>query len=125
MGSFKCRCIIPHHSARLSEDWTEILEGSPEEAALEFHSKFSHEFGLKHRVEENNKVYFVNFARIEVEGFGSFVTRIYHYGIWRRGGVKRTLSKIETLEGIAATLKYDDDPNTLLAPGWMYEEEDK
>jgi hypothetical protein len=114
---FRCRTTAPKHSP-----WGEVEAETPEDAVQEFHlqqmDRFTGFGGIRHRVEERGCVYFVNFARVEVEGHEAVVTRIFEHGIWRRGGVK---PRNPTLKEIAEKLGWKHDPKDLLGP-WEGEE---
>jgi len=64
----------------------------------------------------------ITFALVEVEGDQEYITRNYHGGIHRRGGIK-TKTGIDYLKRIADGLGYDGDPKELLEPGWDLEED--
>ena len=115
---YRCRVLKPEES-----EWFRILAHTPEEAANGVHGRES-----GHRIksipysvdDEQNGHYKVLFALIEVEGYGSFVSRIYSYGIWRKGGVKPWPP--QKLETIAKALEWEHPPEALLEPGWAGEE---
>ena len=108
---FRCRMTVPQHSL-----WEEIEAETLEDAVQEFH--LQHPGGIRYRVEEHGLVHFVYFARVETEGHGATVTRIFEHGIWRRGGVKPHNS---TLKEIAEKLGWEHDPKDLLGT-WEGEE---
>lgn len=110
---FRCRTTIP-----TMFKWVGVEAESPEQAASDYH--FAHDEGsIRHIVEDADGRHVVLFARIEVEGYGTLISRVYSYGIWRKGGVKVGQP---SLADIARKLEYMDDPQTLLEPGWKCEE---
>lgn len=110
---FECRTILPKES-----EWYEIEAKSAEQAANDFHEKW---FSSLQSLCIEHEGADVCFARVEVEGSESMISRIYKYGIRRRGGVKPASSP-RTIEDIARRLEWADDPSALLAPGWELEE---
>lgn len=60
--------------------------------------------------------YEIHFALVEVEGHGEWVSRVFRYGLWRRGGVVRkgTPTQDQVLAKIAETLGWTHDPRDLL-----------
>jgi hypothetical protein len=115
MSTFKCRSTKPTVS-----DWKEIEAESHTEAGNEFHFRND---GIKHyhwAVESDGTRYTVDFLMIEVEGFGEFISRVFNYGIWRKGGVKRR--NAPTLKDIADALGWTKNPQALLEEGWDGEE---
>jgi hypothetical protein len=111
---FRCRKTVP-----LIGDWIDIDADSPEQAVNDYHLAYDSNSIVHAEEEENGGRHLVLFARIEVEGHGSWVSRIYSYGLWRKGGVKPGQP---SLVNIAERLGYMDDPRTLLDPNWDCEE---
>lgn len=124
MTEYRCRRVRPN-----SEDtWTTVEESSPGRAANEYQVRYGRSYNYC-IVEENvadNKMQYVYFAVIEVDGHGLFISRYYYSRIWRRAGVripdKKPLS--EKLVDLASVLGYDGSPEELLHPGWDEEEEE-
>jgi hypothetical protein len=108
---------IPHESA-----WIDAEAETPEQAAQDCHDHFYDigDRGLGHSYERDGKHMQVYFARIEVEGHSTYVSRMFYAGIYRKGGVKPR--NPSTLASIARTLHYDAPPETLLDEGWTCEE---
>lgn len=121
MPSFVCKFVIPEAS------WIETIDAvAPEEAAAEFHYRHGMT-GYRYRHEVGNGLEYVYFARVHVAGpdglTETFVSRVYHVGLFRRGGVPvRRPDVPQTLAEIASALGYADAPETLLEEGWLYEE---
>jgi hypothetical protein len=90
---FKCRTVKP----KLTE-WREVEAESPEVAANDFHSKWQLYFdNLKIRMGRGDgRTYLVHFVVVEIEGHGEQVSRIFEYGIWRAGGVKKPEVPLKT-----------------------------
>ena len=111
---FKCRIILPKES-----QWFELEAPSAAEAANDYF--FDLHQGLSYitfKQEGGERVYF---GRVEVEGHGSWVARVFHSGLWRSGGVK--LRKSTTIEDVAKALNWTGDPKELLAKDWDHEEQ--
>lgn len=66
----------------------------------------------------------VYFAMIQVESEGDepFISRIFHRGIYRSGGVK--VNKRRTLVDVASELNLKMPPDELLSDGWEGEQKD-
>lgn len=113
---FRCRFLLPKES-----QWFEVEDAGPAQAANTCHFDRD-ELGIRYteHLPDGGKQQ-ISFARIEVEGHGSWVSRVYKLGIWRKGGVPRPGYQV-TLEDIARAVEYDADPQTLIAPGWEFEE---
>jgi hypothetical protein len=115
---YKCRTTKPRESR-----WFEIEAESPEAAANDFHSDYLHEVeSLRLRMEKGSGHYFINFALVEVEGHGEMVSRVYHYGIWRRGAKRPEPPLKKRLTEIAQKLGWKRDPKELIVEGWDGEE---
>ncbi len=122
---FKCRFVKPGQS-----EWFEITADTYAVAANELHDRhvpnFKAEPGCQSIVfwftaeKPGNSV---AFACIEVEGHGEFVSRIYHSGIVRRGGVKLPGREL-TIVDVAKAVGWTKDPAELLTSGWEAEEEE-
>ena len=120
MAIYKCRTIKP----KLTE-WREVEAESPEVAANEFHAKYQLYFdNLKLKIETKDKgMYLVHFVVVEIEGHGEQVSRIFEYGIWRAGGVKKPEVPLKTrLKELAEKLGWTHEPEELVAEGWEGEE---
>lgn len=121
MPSWRCSFVAPK-----SDHAESIVDASTaEEAALSYHDERD-ETGFRYRHETtDNGVVYIRFALVAVKAADDtaheFVTRIFHHGLWRKGGVKRP-GVIDTLEGIARELGYAHDPQSLVASGWDLEE---
>ena len=115
---YRCRTVKP----RISE-WFEVEEETPELAAAEFHfQKDGVVEALAYIVETGpHQQHVVKFVRVEVEGHGAWVSRVYHYGIFRRGGVKPWYPQ-DRLRQIAQELDWMHKPEDLLEEGWEGEE---
>jgi hypothetical protein len=114
---YRCRMTIPYASA-----WIDAEAETPEQAAQDCHEHFYDlgDKGLGYRDERDGKITLVYFARIEVEGYGTYVSRMFYTGIFRKGGVKPR--DPNTLVSIARALNYQSPPETLLDEGWTCEE---
>lgn len=116
MSLFKCRTVLPNQS-----QWHEREAFSPAEAANEF---WFHTHDILQRVTwrlgNGERVYF---ARVEVEGHGTFVARIFCSGLWRSGGV--ALRNPPTLASIAEKLAWTGRPEELIEPNWEGEEQEQ
>lgn len=111
--TFNCRTILPTVSA-----WTAQEGASPEGAAAEFWVRaWRHGRGAEFRRGPGDVV---AFARVEVEGHGSMVARMFWRGLVRKGGV--TKKRPMTLEDVARAIGWEDDPAELLGDGWECEE---
>ncbi len=111
--TYRCRTILPTVSA-----WTEQGGASPEDAAAEFWAKtWRHGAGAEFKRAPGDVV---AFARVEVEGHGSVVARVFWTGLVRKGGVPRR--RPTTLADVAAAIGWEGDPAELLADGWECEE---
>jgi hypothetical protein len=113
---YRCRTTVPKRSP-----WKEIEAETPLEALQEFHAREvpSGYAGFCHRVEEDGRMHKVYFALIEVEGHEPVISRIYQYGIWRKGAVR---SAPPTLREIAKALGWAHPPSELLDEDWEGEE---
>jgi hypothetical protein len=90
---------------------------TPEEAANEYHYNYS-DGSLKYiKEEQDGKHVHVLFARIEVENEGTWISKVYSHGIFRRGRKYNNPSLIY----LAEQLGYADDPKTLI-DDWESEE---
>ncbi len=126
--AFLCRFVAPARPEQRT-----IHASSPEEAAMIFHDENSDVgYAFRHELPDD-RVEYIRFARVAVsaaEGDGKeeplgkeelLVTRMYNHGIFRKGGVPRRGTP-RTLAEIATALDYQDDPATLIEPGWELEE---
>ena len=119
MATFRCRSLKPKVS-----EWREIEAETPELAANEYHSFWS-ETDVRvtdDRVE--NRRYKIGFMRVEVEGYDAWVSRMFYYGIWRKGGVKPwgLKSFAARLKEAAEIVGWEHDPMELIEDGWEGEE---
>lgn len=114
---FRCRMVLP-----TSSDWKEMEAETQAEAVNNFHDGMVDALrgGFKLPVREGERLYYIHFARIETEGLGELISRIYVYGLWRRGGVRRTPEP--TVADAAKAVGWTGDPNELLEEGWEGEE---
>lgn len=120
MSEFRCRAVRPKESS-----WTVIKAATPAEAAQTFHDV--HEWTIDQAVfreEINGKRFQVKFVAVEVDDHGVFYSRMFHHGLWRRGGVRvgGQKSRMERLKELAAQLDWKREPSDLLAPGWEGED---
>lgn len=113
MKVFRCRFVAPKVS-----DWSSVEADSPELAANEFHSRDERSWSIAYVPDESNPGARVHFARIEVDGHGELVSRIFTSGIIRRGGVRSRPS----LTDVAKAVGWERNPNELLEVGWEGEE---
>lgn len=114
MQNYRCRFVAP-----MTTGWHSISSTSPEEAANDYHSNECRG-GFTGLMFDHNGTH-IYFAKIEVEGHGEWVSRVYSYGIWRKGGVRQSFNE-PTLQSIAKDLGYEHDPQTLLEEDWECEE---
>ena len=121
MPAWRCSFLAPKSSTQESV----IEAGTASEAALSYHDE-NDEVGFRYRHEEADRgVVYIRFALVSVASEDGavveLVTRMYHHGLWRKGGVKRP-GTLDTLAGIAKALGYTHDPQSLVEPGWDLEE---
>lgn len=141
--AYYCRSLVPHIS-----QWHKVEASSREEAVCNFHYDHGLE-SLKVTVEEKpEQRYSVAFVLVEVadhldgedillgrrrirrlEGLNDghveeLVSRVFHTGIYRRGGVKPAgwKSTKDRLIEVAKLLGWTHDPQDLIAEGWNLEE---
>lgn len=119
MTSYRCRFTAPRQS-----DWSTVEADSPELAVNEFHSSGTSSSytgdSITYTPNPDKPGARIHFARVEVEGHDSFVSRVYTSSIVRRGGV-RSRSTV-TLADIARAVGWERDPAELVAEGWDGEE---
>lgn len=116
---YHCRVVLP--KPECEGNWIEVEAETPEQAVQEYHFGLSvFDQGKSWRVEEGGKAHVIRFARIEVEGWGDCVSRVYHYGLWRKGGVKPLIKP--TLKDVADAIEWKGDPEELVEEGWELEE---
>lgn len=120
MTAFRCRAIAPTECA-----WDAVEATTPEDAVQTYHDRFDC-FGVKFTIcpedfpgREREDV---NFMRVEVEGLGSWVSRLFCSGLYRRGGVRPGKPGPERLADVAKRLGWKGDPLDLIATGWDGEE---
>lgn len=116
MTTYRCRFIAPRQS-----DWSTVEAESPELAANEFHSRDERTYAITYIPDPDKPGARVHFARVEVEGHDSWVSRIYTSAIVRRGGVRSKRTAV-TLDDVAGAVGWENDPADLLADGWIGEE---
>lgn len=104
-------------------EWQEVEAETSGQAAHNFHYNHPRHLGFSY-VEAPTKTtrHTIYFALVEVEGHGEFVSRVYHYGLWRKGGVEDPRRGSKELLRIASELGWGRDPQELLAEGWEEEE---
>jgi len=109
---YKCRIVKPNVG-----QWFDVEASSEGEAALEHHYNYSN-VGYAYVLElpENTRQQ-INFALVEVDGFGEFISRVYIKGIWRKGGIKLNRGE-DYLITIARNLNWEHPAEDLLKPGW-------
>ena len=121
MPIYQCRMVIPEIKGDRG-NWISIETETPEEAALDCHYDLYDlgfkGFGFVDR--RDGKITMVHFARIEVEGHETWVSRIFYRGIYRKGGVRPR--EEATLVDIAKQIGWERPPETLLDEGWDCEE---
>lgn len=83
MSAYRCRFIAPYRS-----DWSTVEAESPELAANELHSRDERTYAITYIPDPSKPGGRVHFARMEVEGHGTHVSRVYTSAIVRRGGVR-------------------------------------
>lgn len=121
MPAWRCSFAAP----KTSDDESVVEADEAAEAACSYHDQ-NDQVGFRYRHETADQgVVYIRFALVSVKGDDGvpveFVSRIFHHGLWRKGGVKRP-DAIDTLEGIAKALGYTHDPQSLVASGWDLEE---
>lgn len=111
--NYRCRMVVP----KKGTDWTEVAAGSPADAVQEFHVHGDDEDSLWHfHYYSPSQRCQMLFARIEVEGHGSFVSRCIREGLWRGGGVQLPKpSPVERLAVIAERLEWKHAPEELVS----------
>lgn len=115
MTAYRCRFTAP-----LSSDWRTIEADSPEWAANELHSQDTRTYSIGFTPDPNKRGNIVYFSSVEVEGHGSWVSRMYTSGIVRRGGVKT--NRGVSLEDVAKAVGWNGPASELLDPGWDAQE---
>ena len=116
---YRCRMILPKPVGE--GNWIEIEAETPEQAIQEYHFRLAtFEQGKSWKVEEGGRVHYIRFARIEVEGWGDSVSRVFHYGVWRRGGVGPRVKP--TLQDVVDAIGWKGEPEELVEEGWDLEE---
>jgi len=113
---YRCRTTKPNESK-----WFEVEAESPEEVANSFHAEYD-------KLVES-VVYYpdpemlgssVRFALIEVEGHGTWISRLFVSKIVRRGGIRQ--KPLLTLAQVAMKLGFKHPPEELMQKGWEQEE---
>jgi hypothetical protein len=112
--AYRCRFIAPRRS-----DWSTVEAESPELAANEFHFLDERTYAITYIPDASEPGGRVHFARVEIDGHGTHVSRVYTSAIVRRGGVK---IRPVTLSDVAKAVGWEGDPADLLAGGWIGEE---
>lgn len=115
MPTYQCRFTAPRSSG-----WSAVEAPSPEMAANEFHYR-DKSFGISYCPDPEKPGSRIYFASVEVDGFGTWVSRVYWSGIVRRGGVRSRGRKL-TLADVAKAVRWERDPAELLGEGWDGEE---
>lgn len=118
---FRLRSLVPRKS-----DEHEVEAENAVEAVQSYHDQvLGREGSLRYFQSADNHVLFdVDFALIEVVGEPEpYISRIFHSGLYRRGGVRRHVSPELRLREIAQKLGWKKDPAELLASGWDGEED--
>lgn len=117
---YRCRMTMPKPVGE--GNWIEIEADSPERAVQEYHVRLCDFDAGKHWwVSTGEDIgYRMFFARIEIEGWGDTISRVYHYGLWRKGGVGPRVKP--TLQAVADAVGWKGDPEELVEEGWNLEE---
>ena len=113
MPAYRCRFV----TFRVGPWVTLEFEGDADAVANEFHAAEDPGHGLLASVDTEDSEggpYTVRFALVEVEGNGVLFSRLYHYGLYRRGGVRHKAALQRRLASIAKTLGWTKDPMALL-----------
>lgn len=118
---FRCRMTRPKIS-----DWVEVEATSAEEAVadLHFYAMDRDGFHFSAYAEETpqGEMLQINFACMQAEGHEEVVSRVYHSGIHRKGGVKALRPPLpQRLTELANKLGWTKDPMLLISPGWIGE----
>lgn len=109
---YRCRTTKPKAS-----EWFDIEAESPELAANSFHSDYDALIdSVTYTPNPELPGAFVYFAVVEVEGHGTWVSRVFLSRILRRGGAQR--KPPPTIKHVALLLGYKHNPRTLLEDGW-------
>lgn len=112
MPTFRVRSVAPKQT-----QWADIVAEDDVDAAQSWHDKHGwlpHDgYDVVLRRDDGPDV---SFVKVEVEGFGVMVSRVYRTGLRRRGGVK--IGEPMTVERVAKLIAYDGDPSYLLAHDW-------
>ena len=123
-SEYTARAIGPKKTERLTR---QVLANSPEEAAQNFHfsdAPHGDDYAIKYsELLTGGGHQRVHFAKIEVVGHGEFITRVYHQGIYRKGGVRPPGQSGLTLEEVARALGWKDAPEELLTD-WEGQDEE-
>lgn len=116
---FRCRFAAP----KLSE-WREVDAYDAAAAAQDFHDLYERGFdqldwySIKYCPDPEKPGAQIHFAAVEIDSFGTVVSRIYHSGIIRRG----RLAPRPTIKDVAEVLGWTHAPADLLKAGWEGEE---
>ena len=115
--TYRCRFLAPRETS-----WEDVSASSPEDAAQKHHDRHR-DISVKFCPDPDKGGSRIHFARIEVEGHGDMVSRLYTSGIIRKGGVKNPfLRPLITIEGVVKAIGWQKPPAELLEPGWDGEE---
>lgn len=118
---FKCR----HGISTWNQEWREIEADNWVYACYHFadtYSGFSLEHSYPGYVDSEGRSCSLQFALVEIEEMGKFITRMYYYGMTRkRSAVRLTSDSEERLKKIAETMGWTKDPESLLG-SWGEEE---
>lgn len=118
MTTYKCRVIKPSVS-----QWFDVNADTPELAARDFHyDKLGLIPGVRFKPDATRPGLTITFARIEVDGHGELVSRVWECRLVRKGGVRRPGIPLR-IEDVAKVIGWEHDTQELLTPGWDGEEE--
>ncbi len=123
---FRCRMVKPNQTA-----WFEVEAETWEDAVQDLHFYSFDRAGISvvvypeqnpfgdHRLD-------VNLALMEAEGHGQVVTRVFHSGIYRKGGVRPHYKPLNAkLKEVADVLGWEHEPLNLIEPNWDLESDSR
>lgn len=113
MPTYRCRFVTFRVGPWVSVEF----DGDSDAVANEFHATVDPMHGLLADVDTEDSEggpYTVRFALVEVEGNGVLFSRLFHYGLYRRGGVHHKAALQRSLASIAKTLGWTMDPMAML-----------
>lgn len=115
MTAYHCRFVAPRLSA-----WFVIEADAPDLAANELHNRDPGTFAISYTPDNLRPGRKIHFARVEVEGYGSWLSRIYTSGIIRKGGTR--IQSPVSLADVAQAVGWNQAPDQLVTDKWHGED---